>query len=173
MDINLSLYERINLLNQYTILQELSYIQNDEHNAKHYETIANIIANGYTHEYGMLTDCMSDEFPETEAQFVWDTLKMYSAILLSYHNIENPELTYEQILFPGFDGNNETQYLYYCEFVLQDMGRYGELSENNRKDFNSHFRKCDKYRAMLKKWNEMDKPHEMNQSQLKELLNIY
>lgn len=173
MDINLSLYERINLLNQYTILQKLSYIQNDKYDAKHYENMASIISNGYTYEYDVLLNCISDEFSETEAEFVWETLEMYSAILFSYRHIKNPELSYDQILFPGFDGNNESRYLYYCEFVLKDKCRYAELLENDRNDFNSHCRKCDKYRTMLKKWNEMDKPQKMSQDQLNELLNIY
>lgn len=173
MDIDLTAYQRINLLNQYTILQKLSLLQGDKDEAEFYEQKAKIISNGYTHEYNLILDCLFEEFGRNDAQLVWDTLEMYSAIYYSYRNIENPELTYEQITFPGFDGNSETTHMFYCKFILFDMRRYTEFLENGRTDFNSHSEKCGKYCAMLTKWKEMNKPLKMTEEQIKELINTH
>lgn len=173
MDINLTPYQRINLFNQYTILQKLALIQGDEYDAEDYELKAKIVSNGYAHEYYMIADCISEEFSEEEAKLVWDTLEMYSAIYFSYDRIQNPQLTSEQILFAGFDGNYETNHMFYCRFVLFEMKRYGEISGDGRNDFNSHCEKCSKYRSMLCKWEEMGKPYQMSEEQIRELIETY
>ena len=47
MDINLTLKDRLNLYNQYTILQKLSQIQGDEYVARDYGLKAEIVLKGY------------------------------------------------------------------------------------------------------------------------------
>lgn len=173
MDINLTPYQRISLFNQYTILQKLAHIQGDEYEAEDYELKAKIVSNGYVHEYYEIANCLSEELSEEEAKLVWDTLEMYSAIYFSYDRLQNPQLTREQIIFTGFDGNYETNSLYYCRFVLFEMKRYGEISGDGRNDFNSHCEKCSKYRAMLCKWEEMGKPNQMSEEQIRELIQTY
>ena len=83
MDINLTMQERLSLYNQYTILQKLSLIQGDEHEAEFYELRAKIVSEGYLYDYYMLTECISDDFSLEDAKLVWDTLDMYSAIYYS------------------------------------------------------------------------------------------
>ena len=138
MDFNLTLKDRLNLYNQYTILQKLSEMQGDEHEAAFYELRAKIISEGYIYDYYLLTECLSDDFSLEEAKLVWDTLNMYSAIYLSYAKIDNPKLTKEQIHFDGFDGNYEIKHMNYCKFIINSLGRFAELGENGCKDYNSH-----------------------------------
>lgn len=170
MNINLTTYERLNLYNQYTILQQLSLLQGNEDEAEYYERAAEIISNGYTREYCMISECINEALPEEDAKLVWDTLEMYSAIYSSYHNIANPSLSSDQVRFPGFDGNYEIDCLCYCKFILFELGRYCEFLENDRTDFNSHIERCNKYRAMLAKWNEMNKPANLSEEQIKQLI---
>ena len=47
MDINLTLKDRLNLYNQYIILQKLSQIQEDEYEARNYGLKAEIVLKGY------------------------------------------------------------------------------------------------------------------------------
>ena len=173
MEINLTIQERLNLYNQYTILQKLSQIQGDEHEAEFYGLRAKIVSEGYLYDYYMLTECISDDFSLEDAKLVWDTLDMYSAIYFSYNRLENPKLTKEQIHFDGFDGNYETRSLFYCMFIINDLGRYSEFSGKVIDDFNSHSQRCDKYKAMIEKWNDMGKPYELNEEQIEELIKIY
>ena len=95
---------------------------------------------------------------------------MYSAILLSYQRLANPELQIEDITFDGFDGNNEPDLLNYCMFILFDLEHFAELTANGRNDFNSHSRRREIYRAMLQKWDGMNRPYELTEAQIKELI---
>ena len=130
MEINLTIQERLDLYNQYTILQKLSQIQGDEHEAEFYGLRAKIVSEGYLYDYYMLTECIADNFSLEDAKLVWDTLDMYSAIYYSYSRLENPKLTSEQIHFEGFDGNYETRSMVYCRFIINELERYTEFKEN-------------------------------------------
>ena len=173
MDINLTLKDRLNLYNQYTILQKLSQIQGNEYGAKDYGLKAEIVLNGYIYDYYLLTDGFSDDFLPEDAKLVWDTLNMYSVIYLSYDKIDNPKLTKEQIHFNGFDGNYETRSMSYCRFIINDLGRFTELSGNGHEEYNSHCRCCNKYSVMLEKWEAMGKPYELSEEQIEELIRTY
>lgn len=173
MDFNLTLKDRLNLYNQYTILQKLSEMQGDEHEAAFYELRAKIISEGYIYDYYLLTECLSDDFSLEEAKLVWDTLDMYSAIYFSYEKLENPKLTREQINFDGFDGNHEIRSMIYCRFIINDLGRFSELSGNGHEDYNSHSLCCNKYKNMIQKWKDMGKPYELSEDQIAKLIKIY
>lgn len=173
MDISLTIQDRLNLYNQYTILQKLSLLQGDEYEAEYYELRAKIVSEGYQHDYDMLTECINEDFSHEDAELVWDTLNMYSAIYFSYSKIQNPKLTMEQIKFEGFDGNNEIRSMIYCRFIIDDLGRFPELKENGYNDYNSHCQRCDKYKAMVDKWKGMDKSFEMSEEQIEELIETW
>lgn len=163
-------YQRLNLINQYQILHDLAISREDDYMAKKYEQYLKILEYGYVGEYYMLFDNISDEFSQEESKLVWDILQIYSNIQYSYKKLKNSKLTEAQIRFDGFDGNNEGCYLAFCEFVLFDLDRFSELKENDRRDFNSHSSRCDKYKAMQKKWIAMDKPFEMSEKDIEYLL---
>ena len=166
-------YQRLSLLNQYKILQELANARNDEREAERYEQLATIVADGYVGEYCQLTEELSEEIPEEDTKFVWDTLRMYSAIYCSYKRIENPTISESDIYFDGFDGNEEIREYAFCKFILFNLNRFGEFTENNRRDFNSHCRRCPKYSAMLEKWTMMGEPYDLSENDIKALISAY
>ena len=147
MDITLTPYQRLNLYNQYTILEQLALIRNDESEAKYYSKLAKIAFEGYSHE----------EFSYTNADFVWNVLDMYSCIYYSYNGIDNSQISFESIKFRGFDGNNEAEFRAYCSFIVNELDRYTEFKGG---DFNSHAPSVHKYSIMLLKWNEIDEVYD-------------
>ena len=163
-------YERLNLLNQYKILRDLAEIKKDEDSVKYYDELATIVSEGYVLDYGQLTEELNDEFPETECSFVWDTLSMNRAIHDSYNKIRNPQISKEEIRFDGFDGNEEFRYYNLCNHIILTLKHFSEQTEDGRRDFNSHFRRCAKYREMLNKWQSMGKPYNLSESDIQYLI---
>lgn len=169
MDILLTPYQRLNLLNQYRILEQLARLNKDEDDALFYARHATIVSEGYSLDYGAFQADIADELPEDQARLVWDTLDMYAAIDCSYSHLRESSLTKDQIAFKGFDGNYEAELMNYCRFIIYDLNRFYELRENAN-DFNSHARKYKTYMAMVQKWKEMDRSYEMSEEQIKTLL---
>ena len=163
-------YQRLNLINQYEILLNLAILRDDKHNIEKYRQYIKILECGYVREYYVFFENISEEFSKEESDLVWDILQIYSNIHYSYKKLKSPKITLEQIRFDGFDGNNEIYYLDFCKFILLDLKRFGELRENERNDFNSHGRRCERYKAMQQKWIEMGKPFEMSEKQIEVLL---
>ncbi len=166
-----TLYQRLNLYNQYIILEKLSRLQEESNEADAYAQKAKIVKNGFSFDYSECTETIQDELSETDCKLVWDTLNMYSVIISSYQNLETPGLSDEDVLFHGFDGNNEHKFLDYCEYILFDLKCFAELTANGRKSFNSHSQLCERYRAMIRRWDEMDHPHQLTEEQIKILIN--
>ena len=98
---------------------------------------------------------------------------MYSAIYFSYKKINNPKLTEAQINFDGFDGNNEIKHMNYCKFIINSLGRFAELGENGRKDYNSHSQRCQKYKNMITAWKSMTNPYDLNEDQISIIINTH
>ncbi len=169
MHFSLTPYQRLNLLNQYKILEELACMNNDEDAALYYARNARIVAEGYTLHYGEFQAEITDELPEDAAKLVWDTLSMYAAIYRSYGRLSDPKLAKEQIAFRGFDGNYETKLMDYCRFIVSDLDGFDEL-RGNAIGFNAHSERRKTYEAMLRKWTEMGTPSEMNEVQIRTLI---
>ena len=75
----------------------------------------------------------------------------------------------EDVMFPGFDGNNEYKQLSYVRYFIVDLDRYSEIQELNHTDnYNSHGRRLEKYRNMLVKWNQYVNDMQLNQYLLDE-----
>lgn len=53
----------------------------------------------------------------------------------------------DKIIFPGFDGNNETQHMSIARFLIEKMDRFTEFKGHG--DLNSHMPSLDIYRRML------------------------
>ena len=169
MDFTLTPYQRLNLYNQYTILEQLAQLRENEDDAKTYAERAEIVSSGYSHDYYTLTDNISEELPMLDAQLVWDTLNLYSFIYSSYDNLKNPTISKDKIVFRGFDGNYETRLLIYCRFIVNELGRYEEFAGD---DFNSHCERRETYEKMIQKWNDMGKPYKMTEDQICSIINI-
>lgn len=86
---------------------------------------------------------------------VLDILDMWSMIERSYENLtkEQKELVKKEAdpfgenpRFPGFDGNNETEYMGTASFLINDLDRFEEFKG---RDLNSHAPLTESYRRML------------------------
>lgn len=94
------------------------------------------------------------ETPEVVKE-VLDILDMWSMIERSYENLSNESKEFvekeaspfgKDPKFPGFDGNNETEYMGTASFLVNDLDRFEEFKG---RDFNSHCPSIDSYRRML------------------------
>ncbi|MFJ5537449.1 YfbU family protein [Vreelandella titanicae] len=94
------------------------------------------------------------ETPEVVKE-VLDILDMWSMIERSYENLSNESKVFvekeaspfgKDPKFPGFDGNNETEYMGTASFLVNDLDRFEEFKG---RDFNSHCPSIDSYRRML------------------------
>lgn len=82
-------------------------------------------------------------------------LQMWERLEQSYTNLPQAEkdsllsqvkLFSSGVVFPGFDGNNESEFLTTANFLVREMGRFTHFAE--RKDFNSHMPMVEAYRRM-------------------------
>jgi uncharacterized protein YfbU (UPF0304 family) len=86
---------------------------------------------------------------------VLDVLDMWSMIERSYEDLSKEQKEWvekeaepfgENPKFPGFDGNNETDYMGTASFLVNDLDRFEEFKGRN---FNSHCPSIESYRRML------------------------
>lgn len=170
----LSKKDRLILVNQYRILQKLS---TEGYEINDYESKITALLNGYTLHYEDLFDEFSEtELSKEESRYVLDVLELYRAIIFSYCRLcgENSvsKLSDKDILFPGFDGNEESQYLSYARYFIEDLGRYDEIKQYCAEpDFNSHMNTTYRYKSMLEKLSHIDVPKRYCMSE-EQLINI-
>lgn len=70
----------------------------------------------------------------------------------------------------GLTGTTRAPRCTYTEFVLNDLGRFKEL-QNEEKDYNTHMPTIGRYEAMLEKWEALGKARfEMDEEQLRRVL---
>ena len=163
----LSKLERLNLINQFLILEKLY-----PEEASYYEKHRIALAEGYELHYSWILENVWDGLSEEECREVLDVLEMYRAITFSYQKLEDKtSVKSHWVEFRGFDGNNESPQLAYCKYFIIDLERYDELKGGKEyPDFNSHMPTLQKYSAMRAKWEEMRKSFELSATQLNEIL---
>jgi uncharacterized protein len=95
---------------------------------------------------------------ETSKAIVEETvnfLQMWERLEQSYNNLPQADkdsllsqikLLSSGVVFPGFDGNNESVYLTTANFLVKDMDRFTHFE--GRKDMNSHMPMVEAYRRM-------------------------
>lgn len=149
----LSQSERLVLYNQYEILKQLS---KDEHDIKHYEAVQTSLQYGYSRNYFIFSEHIcEDEFDTEKMDFVYSVLDMYRCLNDSYNNLaihDKEQIDPLSVNFPGFDGNNECEYLTYVEFLINELDLY---SESKRPDLNTHARSLRYYEKMLPRYHEL------------------
>ena len=165
-------YQKLSLLNQLKILRDLAILRKDKNDEEIYDNHIMILQNGYTYNYQCLFEEFSPDMTIEECELVWDILDLYCAIKYSYKRIENSSINENDIYFKGFDGNNEIQLLSYCKFIMFNLHRFCELTENGRTDFNSHYEMYYKYTKMIDKWAKMNKPYDLSENQIKDILDL-
>lgn len=94
---------------------------------------------------------------------VLDILDMWSFIEYSYNILTDVEKAYlekeaapfgKNPKFPGFDGNNESEYMGTASFIVNDLDRFEEFKGRS---FNSHCPSIDSYNRMLSVFEPMRK----------------
>ena len=138
--------ERLILLNQYRILAKL---EPDDSRAS--EEACEILRNGYALEYEKLGSYVDPAVSEAECREVKDILDMYRALKIARGKL--PEETFGEgdTVFPGFDGNNETEHFAYATFLIETQNKWPESKRDPR---NSHRPMLARYRSMLGSWEE-------------------
>ncbi|MCD8413575.1 YfbU family protein [Tenacibaculum finnmarkense] len=165
----LNIKERLQLSFQLRILEKL-YPDEQEYYANHRKAIED----GYQLHYDWITEYLSEGLTKTECKFVLDVLDMYSSFYFSVRDLKNTELTIESVQFPGFDGNNETMFMAYTKYFIEDLDRFGSIKESTNGYYNSHMQMIPKYKKMLVKFEEykVGFNHILSEGIIKELLDI-
>jgi len=140
--------ERQILYNQNRILSIICPEEKDS-----YELNMTILLNGYTSDYEEVFEVYDDEVEESECQFVYHVLTMYRSLCFSYQKLDNKSgITNDDVLFQGFDGNDETKYYSFASYLLKEKKRFEEFKNV---DTNSHSRKVEIYKSMLDVYNSI------------------
>lgn len=94
-------------------------------------------------------------------KFVADVLDMWSFLETSFNALDDngrqaladaAEPFGRQVAFPGFDGNNESEYLSIARIFVEDLDRWTEFEG---RILNAHMRTVDGYQRMLEVFGEI------------------
>lgn len=139
---DLTLKERLFLVNQYRILEKL---YPDE--AENLSRKRDVVSSGYSLDYNWLAnDIEKDELSEEECKEMLDILSMHRALKSS---CESAGVDPKLVAFKGFDGNTETKQFAYTVYLLERCNSWDDL-HNKGHDYNNHFPTLRRYRAMLR-----------------------
>lgn len=168
-EIKLSEKDRLLLINQYLILEKL---YPDE--AVNFKKNRIIIQSGYEIHYRELFSYFIDNgLSKEESNEVMDILDMYRALNDSYKKLKDKEgINPDNLIFEGFDGNNNYRYLDYARYLVVVDHRWQEVVINNRPDFdfNSHFDNLDIYRRMVNTWSRLDRKFNLSKEGILEII---
>jgi uncharacterized protein YfbU (UPF0304 family) len=164
---DLTITERIIIANQFKILAKLY-----PEDAVRYIHFREALENGYKLHYAEIVKPYKNEMPEEECMEVINILDMYSALTHSYNRLqETTGVNGDEILFDGFDSNDETHQYLYANYVIKDLERFSILiSGQSSPDLNSHSKRLGKYRKMLSVWKSYNKEYNLNLKQIRDIL---
>ena len=166
---DISVKERISLINQYEILKRL-----DSNNTKYYKELIEILYSGYSIFYNKIEENINDEMPEKDGKFVLDILSIYR--IVEDYKEKNPNDTdiveHAWSTFKGFDGNEEASYLGFTMFLFNIQGKFTEQLKycDQTDDFNSHMPLLDKYRKMINTWQDFGKKYDISKDKIIQIL---
>ena len=160
--------DRVFLINQYQILAALNVAEAD-----HYKELISILQHGYEIFYSMIDEWVSEDMPRSEGKLVLDILSIYRVIEDLKRGGKNKTLSeHNYSYFRGFDGNNETEYMIFARFLIEEQGKFSEqqayLSKND--GLNSHTEMLNKYRRMIARWESFGEKWQLSESQALEIL---
>lgn len=165
----LSKVERWILANQYKLLEHI-----DPDNAEHHQTMQQVLEQGYELEYDWKTQHIydgEDVMTEKKSRYVINVMAMYDALQQSYRRLANKEgIEERELAFPGFDGNEEGEYLGYAKFLREREGKFTRLKDDS--DYlNSHFPTLDTYNRMQEMWDRTGDKHALSHDEICAILN--
>ena len=162
--VTLSKPERLMLANQYLILEKLA--GKDKSEGEFYAARRRALEAGYTFEYGAAFQHLDPEMPPEDCEFVYDVLDMYRAFANANRELKKTErLRARDLQFQGFDGNNESRFYCYAQYVMKDLGKYAES-----KPVNSHAPRAHVYRAMLERWQQSADKQQLTRADIDRIL---
>jgi uncharacterized protein len=145
-DLELTDVERVILANQYEIL---SILKEDDS----YDLLARNLRDGHKWIYSQVFDWISPNLAESKVDIVLKTLNLYSTLQSSYAELQDKsDIDAKELNFPGFDGNNESEFLSFANALLKDH-RYEHVLGPSVK--NSHMPSIDIYRRMIEEWQNL------------------
>jgi uncharacterized protein YfbU (UPF0304 family) len=129
--INITDVERRVLINQARILAALYPLE-----AQQFERTAEILSEGYHEAWeDVVLVGLKKPLPKEEMNFIYQTLQMYDWLQKSYYALsldEKLRLPEKSLVFPGFDPKEETRYLSYCRFLLENLERFAFVETAER-----------------------------------------
>jgi len=141
--------ERLLLANQYEIL---GLLKKDDG----YVRMAENLRDGHKWIYEQHATRISENLSDAEAEHVLEILGIYSELRDSYNKLTDKSGIDEHlVVFPGFDGNNESELLSFSRALSQN-GNYSETIGKDAK--NSHMPTTGMYRRMIAEWKSMGQP---------------
>jgi uncharacterized protein len=160
--------DRVLLINQYRILAAL---YPDE--ASGYLELVEILQSGYEIFYTQIHEWVSEDMSTEECKLVLDILSIYR--IVEDYKRSNPSDDISKHMysfFRGFDGNNETEYMGFARFLINEQGKFSEqqpyLAKNDT--LNSHAPMINKYRNMVNKWQELGRKYQLNKQEILHIL---
>lgn len=151
-DLKLTDKERLILANQYEIMSML-----DKHSSEYYLLMSETLKAGHKWLYEQFFDSLSENLSDEDAQHVLKILGIYSDLRDSYSKLDDKSgIDKSNLNFPGFDGNNESEYLGFANNLLKH-GRFKETL--NETAINSHMPTTDIYKRMIACWENLGAPH--------------
>jgi uncharacterized protein YfbU (UPF0304 family) len=153
--------ERLILWNQYEILKLLDKRHADDY-GQHQEALASGYEQVWDWTYGQL---LAEVMPTAQTSEVLNILTMFDAIEGSLETVAYKG-TKPTPSFVGFDGNNETEQMGFCHFLIEKQNKF---SRWKGRSLNSHHPVLDRYRRMLDEWKVMGEPMSLTSAQIEHL----
>jgi uncharacterized protein YfbU (UPF0304 family) len=164
--LELSNKDRLILANQYEILSML-----DKDSGDYYAELAGNLRNGHPWLYRQaLRMTLSENLPDEDAEHVLTILGIYSDLRASFKNLEDKSgLNAGDVVFPGFDGNNEVELLSFAT-ALAKADRFTDTIGKHGCP-NSHMPTTDRYKKMIERWLHLGKPrYPLSKDQINQIL---
>ena len=92
--------------------------------------------------------------PNEVASEVYDILDMFRILNNSCNKLSNvTDIEKDDVLFSGFDGNEEPSHYNYARWLIEGRNLYKEFANC---ELNSHYNRLDYYREMLYRFNTIN-----------------
>ncbi|MES9786519.1 YfbU family protein [Bacillus pumilus] len=156
MTLQFSKEQRTILINQMEILKRL-----DPQNSDEYERKIEVLYNGYSYFYSDIFGEIEEEFSPEISRKVLDVLNMYRNLYFSFKSLtseEQGEISEEDVLFQGFDGNEEYNHYRFAKHVVNEADLYLEISkliDEGKIEMNSHRNRLHYYNKLLSRWTKV------------------
>lgn len=135
----------------------MARLSDEKHEREYHERAATILEDGY---YALHDDqCMphlSDPLSSDDMNFVGEVMTMFRRLQWAHEKLSPKErklVDADDLVFPGFDGNNEIELVGYGRFLIDGLGHFKDLKHVH--GLNSHMPSVERYRRMLSRMPEV------------------